>query len=401
MALDTYHHGIRVEEINNGTRSIRILSTAVIGLVATASDADATMFPLDTCTLVTDISAAIAKAGTKGTLATTLKAIADQCRPIVVVVRIPDGAGATAEEKAASLQSNVIGGYANGKRTGLQALLAAKAQVGVKPRILGTPGLESEAVTAALAAVGKQLRARCYADAVATDVVTARAYRKKFGARELMLLWPALRRWDTTANAATTVAASAYALGVRALIDQTMGWHKSISNVAIQGVIGIAADVSWDLQSPDTDAGLLNAGDVTTVIQENGYRFWGSRTCSDDPLFEFEPAVSTAQVLADIIPEGLMWASDKPMHPQLAKDIVETIRTRIRSLVGEGYLLGGDAWLDATVNQTATLKIGRMVIDYDYTFVPPLEDLGLRQRITDRYFGDFAALASGNTTTTA
>ena len=36
------------------------------------------------------------------------------------------------------------------------------------------------------------------------------------------------------------------------------------------------------------------------------------------------------------------------------------------------------------------LKAGKLVLDYDYTPVPPLEDLGFRQRITDRYFGDFA-----------
>ncbi|TQF08292.1 hypothetical protein FJV41_50720, partial [Myxococcus llanfairpwllgwyngyllgogerychwyrndrobwllllantysiliogogogochensis] len=102
-------------------------------------------------------------------------------------------------------------------------------------------------------------------------------------------------------------------------------------------------------------------------------------------------AVSTAQVLADIVPEGLMWASDKPMHPQLAKDIVETIAARLRSLTKEGYLLGGSAWLDVSVNQTSELKSGRMVIDYDYTFVPPLEDLGLRQRITDFQLKEQAA----------
>ena len=34
-----YHHGVRVNEINDGTRTIRTISTAVIGLVATAPDA--------------------------------------------------------------------------------------------------------------------------------------------------------------------------------------------------------------------------------------------------------------------------------------------------------------------------------------------------------------------------
>ncbi|MBA1261252.1 phage tail protein, partial [Pseudomonas psychrotolerans] len=36
-----YHHGVRVLEINQGTRSISTVSTAVIGMVCTGSDADA------------------------------------------------------------------------------------------------------------------------------------------------------------------------------------------------------------------------------------------------------------------------------------------------------------------------------------------------------------------------
>ena len=40
-----YHHGVRVIEINEGTRPIRTISTAVIGLIATADDADNKTFP--------------------------------------------------------------------------------------------------------------------------------------------------------------------------------------------------------------------------------------------------------------------------------------------------------------------------------------------------------------------
>lgn len=36
MAQSDYHHGVRVLEINEGTRTIRTVSSAVIGLVAVA-----------------------------------------------------------------------------------------------------------------------------------------------------------------------------------------------------------------------------------------------------------------------------------------------------------------------------------------------------------------------------
>ena len=62
MAAD-YHHGVRVIEINNGTRPIRTISTAIIGIVCVAEDADTTAFPLNTPVLITDVYTAMAKAG--------------------------------------------------------------------------------------------------------------------------------------------------------------------------------------------------------------------------------------------------------------------------------------------------------------------------------------------------
>lgn len=52
---------------------------------------------------------------------------------------------------------------------------------------------------------------------------------------------------------------------------------QSLSNVGVNGVTGISADVFWDLQDPATDAGLLNQNDVTTLVRKDGFRFWGSR----------------------------------------------------------------------------------------------------------------------------
>ncbi|MNV71728.1 Phage tail sheath protein [compost metagenome] len=180
-------------------------------------------------------------------------------------------------------------------------------------------------------------------------------------------------------------------MGLRAKLDEQVGWHKTLSNVAVNGVSGLSRDIYWDLQNPATDAGLLNAADVTTLIRREGFRFWGSRTCSDDPLFAFENYTRTAQVLADTMAEGQFWAIDKPMHPSLVRDIVEGINAKFRELVRLGYLIGGECWYDEAANDKDTLKAGKLYLDYDYTPVPPLENLGLRQRITDRYLVDFAS----------
>lgn len=389
MAQD-YHHGVRVVEVNEGTRSITTVSTAIVGMVCTGDDADASMFPLNKPVLLTDVLTASGKAGESGTLARSLDAIADQAKPVTVVVRVAQG------ETEAETTSNIIGGVtADGKKTGMKALLSAQSQLGVKPRILGVPGHDTQAVATELLSVAQSLRGFAYLSAYGCKTVAeAIAYRENFSRREGMLIWPDFISFDTVLNADATAYASARALGLRAKIDEQTGWHKSLSNVGVNGVTGISADVFWDLQDPATDAGLLNQNDVTTLIRKDGFRFWGSRCLSDDPLFAFENYTRTAQVLADTIAEAHMWAVDKPLNPSLARDIIEGIQAKMRSLVSQGYLIGADCWLDESVNDKDSLKAGKLTIDYDYTPIPPLENLMLRQRITDQYLLDFSSQVS-------
>ncbi|MDK7758352.1 phage tail sheath protein [Providencia rettgeri] len=390
MAQD-YHHGVRVIELNEGTRPIRTINTAIVGMVCTADDADTKAFPLNTPVLITDVKYAAGKAGETGTLARSLDAIGNQSKPVTVVVRVEQG------ESEAETTSNIIGGTTpDGRKTGLQALTVAQGRLGVKPRILAVPAHDTKAVSSTLAGIAQKMRATAYISAYGSKTISdAIDYRKNFNQRELMLIWPEFQSWDTVANAESNIYATACALGLRAKIDNEIGWHKTLSNVGVNGVTGISADVSWDLQDPATDAGLLNENDITTLIRNNGFKFWGSRTCSDDPLFAFESYTRTAQVLSDTIAEGLDWSIDGTLNPSLARDIIESINAKLRSMTTQGYLLGGECWFDPDVNTKEELKSGKLYIDYDYTAVPPLENLLLRQRITDRYLLDFGSKIKG------
>ncbi|MBH2891922.1 phage tail sheath protein [Serratia marcescens] len=385
--MGDYHHGVRVVEINDGTRVISTVSTAIVGMVCTAEDADASVFPLDTPVLITDVLAASGKAGKKGTLAASLRAIAEQAKPVTVVVRVATG------KDAAETTSNIIGGAnAEGRYTGMKALLSAQAELGVKPRILGVPGLDNQEVATALAGICQQLRAFGYISAHGCKTVQeATKYRDNFSQRELMLIWPDFVSWNTTANQSDIAYATARALGLRAKIDTETGWHKTLSNVGVNGVTGITASVFWDLQAPGTDADLLNQACVTTLIRKDGFKFWGSRTCSDDPLFLFENYTRTAQVLADTMAEAHLWVVDRPVTPTLVRDMIDGINAKFRELKSAGLIIDGNCWYDESANTKETLKAGKLFIDYDYTPVPPLEDLTLRQRITDRYLATFAA----------
>ncbi|MEI6927957.1 phage tail sheath subtilisin-like domain-containing protein, partial [Klebsiella pneumoniae] len=126
------------------------------------------------------------------------------------------------------------------------------------------------------------------------------AYRKTFAYRELMLIWPDFIAYNPLTDDNETFPAPAYACGLRAAIDNSQGWHKSLSNVVVNNVLGISKDVFWALQAEDSDANELNNNEITTLIKRDGFRFWGNRT-TDTETYTFEVFTRTAQILADSI----------------------------------------------------------------------------------------------------
>lgn len=197
---------------------------------------------------------------------------------------------------------------------------------------------------------------------------------------------------------AGTLSAVVVAAALRAHLDETVGWHKSLSNVVVTGPTGIAQDLTWDLEDPDTDVGYLNSHDITTMIQHQGFRYWGNRTCSSDPRFAFEVSTRTAQILLDSIINACFPFIDQPLTPFLAKDIIDSINAYLRLLSNgtDRRIMGGEVWYDNAQNSTEQLNSGVLWVDYDFTPIPPLENLGLNQRITGRYMVDFGQLINGN-----
>lgn len=379
-----YFHGIRVTENNTATRSIADVATSVIGMVCIASDADAASFPLNEAVLVDDIAAAIGKAGDEGTLAKSLDAIADQANAPVVVVRVAEGAD------AAETATNVVGTTtAGGELTGMQALLGAESQLGLRPRILGAPGLDVQDVAAGFATVAQKLRGFAYCAAQGDTLGELSAYRQNFSQRELMLIWPEFSDFEGSAIAR--------ALGLRSKIDQQTGWHKTLSNVGVNGVTGLSRPVPFSILANDvTLASQLNDADITTLARIDGYRFWGNRTCSDDPIFAFESTVRTNYALQDAIAEGLVWAIDKDITPGLIRDIIESVNAMFREMklsnnTRGGQIIGAEASFKSANNSAAALKAGKLVIDYEFTDCAPAEAIGLRSSITDRFYAQLLA----------
>jgi phage tail sheath protein FI len=329
--------------------------------------------------LFTSAAVAAGKAGSGGTLKAALEAIDDIVTPLIVVVRVAVGQDEEAQDAA------VIGATDGASYTGMQALLKAEAETGYRPRVIGAPGLDTRR---------SPPNWRCWPESCAAWPMPARsarptpprAYRAQFGARELMLIWP-----DSSAKVAGDAVARALAL--RAAIDETVGWHKTISNVTVAGITTVTQDVHYDLLDNATDAGLLNDADITTIIRTSaGYRFWGNRTCAadDQGQYAFESAVRTLYALQDVIAETFSPFFDQPMTVGLVKDLLETVNARFRKYTLKGWVMGAQAFFDADSNTSGELAAGRPTFRIQFTPCAPLENPQVSLVITDTYYTGFA-----------
>lgn len=375
------HHGITANEFTHGVRPISDISTAIIGMVCTADDADNDTFPLNTPIFHTSAYNVLGKAGEKGTLAKSLDAIVDQADAQIVIVRVPES------DNADTLKANVIGSATGGNYTGLKALRRAKAITGQTPKILGVPEMDSQDVVTELVGLAQATRAFVYASAGgAENISEVTSYRQNFGQRELMLIDNDFLAFDTTAKANKPAATIARVLGARAKLDTQIGWHKSISNTEINGVSALKHGRTFDLLDKNCDANTLNNADVTTLIRENGFRIWGNRTCSSDPMLAFEVAVRSAQIIQETIASAFLWAMDKPMHPSLIEDIIMGINAKLAEYVNKGYILGARVFLDKGKVTPQAIQAGQFAFDYEWTYVPPLENMVFNQHNTDTFF---------------
>jgi phage tail sheath protein FI len=114
-------------------------------------------------------------------------------------------------------------------------------------------------------------------------------------------------------------------MGLRALIDEQTGPHKTLSNVAVSGVVGLTQDIHWDIEDMASDAGVLNAAQVTALIARTAASASGATAPVPTIRCSCSSTVRVAQLLADTVARGMVWAMDKDLTPSLARDIVETV----------------------------------------------------------------------------
>ncbi|WP_375701326.1 phage tail sheath subtilisin-like domain-containing protein [Bartonella sp. AA81SXKL] len=392
-------HGVEVVEVDDGTRPLRAVQSAVIGIVGTAPDADEQAFPLNTPVLVAGSlsqAAKLDKTGKRqGTLPNALDLIFKQVGAIVVVVRVNEG-----DNENATL-TNILGGVnANGAYEGVHALIGAGSIVGQTPRILIAPGFTHQRpssvnieengtgatanpVAAELIGIAERLRAIVVLDAPNTTDEAALSAAKDFDSKRAIIVDPFVK--VNRDGKIVEQPASAAVAGVIAKTDFTHGFWHSPSNKVINGIVGTARPIDFSIGDRSSRANLLNEQNITTIIRENGYRLWGNRTLSSDTKFAFLSVVRTADMINDAILRGHLWAVDRNIKKTYMNDVSESVNAYLRDLKAQGAILGGRCTPDLELNTASAIEGGKVYFNVEFTPTTPAEHITFRSRIVNDY----------------
>ena len=162
---DIYLHGIETWERNEGPRPVQTIDTGVIGLVGTAPNAAAGIWPLNTPIVINGYAGYPGGIGSSGTLPDAITGIFDQATrasQTIVVVRVSD------DEDPAVERANIIGNPLT--KTGMHALRRAKAEHNLLPKLLCAPGYTSVRPTDGVQSIAVTNGGEGYSEAPAVTI---------------------------------------------------------------------------------------------------------------------------------------------------------------------------------------------------------------------------------------
>lgn len=380
----TVRHNLYVTEDQIGTVPVGTVSTSTIFLVD--DDDAASAMPVNTPHLLTG-PASIAALGLSedSNMLKSLNAILAQTRARIVATRI-----AAAADDAAISGTPV-------NQLGVWSALRAKAELGVKPKIIIAPGRSSSAtVAAAMVAVADRLWGIAIVDGPNDDddgAVTFAAGLTDAKGR-LYVVDPE----TLTEEAGPSQPASPFAAGIVAKVDAKHGFWVSPSNQPINGIVGTARPISFDLGFDDTSQATLTAAGVATIIRQGGWRLWGVRSVhgaqDETSLTGQLNQRRTVDTISESIQVALLWALAKGITRKFGEAIVSQVEEYCRRLKRFGAIAGFRVWLDPELNTPASLAAGGVYVDFAVTPTPAAEEITVRVHVTSEYLAEVLGAAA-------
>lgn len=379
--MSVFFHGVTVTNVDTGARNIALPSSSIIGLVDTFTEGADAKAKANELQMITSEREAVAAFGENAAITNACRAIYNRAKAVIVAC------GVAKLDDAAEQTAAIIGSVqADGKRTGLQALLDGKSRFNAQPRLLTAPRHSAtQAVGTALVALADKLRGIAIIDGPNTTDEAAIDYAENFGAKRAFMVDPGVQYWDNGAQATVDAPGSAWVAGLFAWTDSEYGFWASPSNKEFVGITGTTRPVEFLDGDDSCRANLLNNANIATIIRDDGFRLWGNRTLSRDPKWAFVTRVRTMDIVMDAILYGHKWAVDRAITATYVKDVTEGLQAFMRDLKNQGAIINFEVFADPELNTASQLEQGKVYWNIRFTDVPPAENPNFRVEVTNQW----------------
>ncbi len=337
--------------------SIDVRDSSVIGMCLPANAADPSVFPADTPVAISTDDATLATKMGPGTAYDAIRQIASE--GIVAKVIFTRCGAIQAQAYTATEAAALVAGDPVAK-TGVHALLNAKALTGYEPGIVIAPGLTAQTVGAAIDAVVTRIGdAVGVIDAPSTTAAAAIAHAALF-ATSTNIIDCSVGAKVSLDGSVVTRALSPHVAAMIVKRDQEAGSpFKASWNRGFKGVLGPSRPIEFRLSDPACEANTLVQAGLVTVIE--GKVFWGPYTTATDPTVRAWRSIKRIRTR-----RAIERALQTPLRLYLAEDVTphavtllyDSIDNFMDGLRGQSAIIDHEIVWDRTLNPNTLLRDG-------------------------------------------
>lgn len=386
MAATTDFVGVR--RFSNLVASVAKIDTrdsTVVGLVTPAPTADNTAFPLDEpVRLSIDNAEQVAKLGTGIARDTVDQLLSEGIVTDVAFVRVAHSVKETPSEALAEEIGKIAGSA--GSKTGMYALLDAKAHIKLEPGLIISPGYMAHrlddaanaAATAARVVANRIIDCMVIADTPSTSIEDAIEWAEDFAtALNVIAMYPGAV--VNLGGSNVTRPLSAHMAGAMIRRDkETGGPYKASWNRPLTGVLGPSVPVGYTDGDTNSEANQLAQAGVGTIIEGN--LLWAPFTTATDPTVNSWRSIKKIRTRL-----AASKAMLRPMRKYLSEDITPHMVTLIYRAADQfladlktlGAIIDYELIWSKALNSSSLLEAGALRAKMRWAETPDLVDLQL------------------------
>jgi phage tail sheath protein FI len=274
------------------------------------------------------------------------------------------------------------------RRTGIKAL-SERDDISM----VAVPGVTAETVQNELITHCELLKYRMAvldAPPDALDVTALQTHRNNYDTKYAAYYAPWLRALNLSTGRIESFPPSAYAMGIYARTDNTVGVHKAPANEVVRNIVDVALPFTAAEQDVVNPVGINLIRDLTP----RGIRVWGARTLSSDQEWKYVNIRRLFIYCEHSIDLGTQWVVFEPNSEALWAKVVETIKSFLFGVWKSGALMGTTpdqgyfVTCDRTTMTQDDIDNGRLVCEIGLAPVAPAEFVIFR-------IGQFTATVEG------